>query len=301
MKKTQPNPRSVPKQSDIIIHPDGTVSVSFLWSDFAHSTGVESLDAEPVAPRIGEEFCEDIESHYRSCKMCPKECGYNRVKAAHPRCGSLELRVGTWGITFGDEPEIIGSKGSGAIMLSSCPLSCPSCHNPEMVAKGHSLSLQEFVDICYQLQSEGAENIQILSPTVHMPKLRLILRHLKESQFSLPILFKSSGVENLEYLKSLEGLVDIYVPDFKYGPDSEFARRSGFRNYFECAKQTVAEMIRQVGPVSLDKNGVLKRGVLIRHVMAPLPSHERHQILNYLNSLKDQCLISITDNFVQLE
>lgn len=300
MKKTQQTQRSVPKQSDIVIHPDGQVSVSFLWDDYGN---VETKRKNQIfdLPKISDFTEIETRAHYSRCQMCPKECGFNRVKAPHPRCGDEKIRLGTWGKTFGDEPEIVGKGGSGAILFSHCPLSCPSCHNPEMVSKGHEASLDDVIEICYTLHGEGAENIQFLSPTVHMPKLEFILRVLKENEFPLPIVFKSSGSENINYLKKMNGLIDVYLPDFKYGLNSRFAIRAGSPNYFFEAQETLKEMITQVGVPQLNSNGVLAKGVLVRHVMAPLPVEERKSILTFLGNYKDQCLLSITDNFVNLE
>jgi putative pyruvate formate lyase activating enzyme len=300
MKKAQPPLRSVPKQSDIIIQPDGKVSISFLWDDYGDaSIPIRELLFDP--PKISTDAELGTHDSYSSCQMCPKECGFNRIKAPHPRCGDEKIQLGTWGITFGDEPEIVGKGGSGAILFSHCPLHCPSCHNPEMVSKGYKISLNEIIEICYKLYADGAENIQFLSPTVHMAKLELILRALKGNQFPLPIVFKSSGAENIQFLKRLEGLVDIYLPDFKYGSNSQFAKRARVPHYFEEAKETIKEMVRQVGTPRMNSDGTMVNGVLIRHVMAPLPLEERTEILNFFNSLGNSCKISVTDNFVNLE
>lgn len=293
------SPRSVPKQSDIVIDPEGKVAVSFLWDDYQDHlphTSVTTLQ-RPFILEKEEEFSFD----YSQCEMCPKKCGFNRVKAMHPRCGGAALQIGTWGRTYGDEKEIVGSGGSGAILFSHCPLTCPSCHNPEMVRGGHKVSLNELIDICYTLYEEGAENIQFLSPTVHMAKLETVLQILKKHAFPLPIVFKSSGVENIDYLRRFVGLIDIYLPDFKYGPDSLFAHRAGVPHYFLQAQETILEMIRQVGPPKRNQHKLLTRGVLIRHVKAPIPEAERQAILTFLHSLNGQCVISITDNFVNLE
>ena len=148
--------------------------------------------------------------------------------------------------------------------------------------------------------AQGAHNIQILSPTVHFAKLKVLLKHLKKNKFPIPILLKSSGVESIGWLNQFLGLVDIFVPDFKYGPCSKFAVRSGFENYFVQAQRTINHMIKLVGKPVLE-NGVLTRGVLIRHVKAPIPEDERNKIYNYLESLGDKALISINDNFINLE
>ena len=302
MKKVVSYLRSVPKQSDIVIHPDGEVSISFLWDDLKENKKTKlNKPINNKKPTLDPTLENRADSAYLSCKMCPKKCCFNRLKASHPRCGGNRVRVGTWGRTFGDEPEIVGQGGSGAILFSHCPLSCPSCHNPEMVSNGTEVSLNELIDICYKLYEERAENIQFLSPTVHMPKLELVLKLLKQNAFPLPIVFKSSGHENLSFLKRMKGLVDIYLPDFKYGVNSQFAKRASCPNYFSEARDTVQEMIKQIGPPQLNSKGVLMKGVLVRHVMAPLPDLERKSILDFLKELRGQCLVSVTDNFVNLE
>ncbi len=284
----------IPQQSDIIIHPDGSVSLSFLWKEDPQ------LKDKPVISDIPIIF-ENGGSGYDECEMCPKLCGFNRLKGVHPRCGDDQLRVSTWGVTMGDEASIRGTHGSGAIMLAGCPLSCPSCHNPEMVQTGFVINDKEFVEICYELESKFVHNIQILSPTVHMGRLIPILKYLKKKKFKTPILFKSSGIESMDYLKKLRGLVDIYLPDFKYGPCSSFAKRSGFSDYFELAQENILEMLDQVGETRYGKDKILLSGVLIRHVMAPIAEVERRAIYHFLDFLQDRCEISKMDNFVNLE
>ncbi len=321
MKNHLQKQRSIPKQSDITISPSGEVCVSFLWDDIKEKTDEASpasiiehefpdLTLSNIFLKLQSEL-SDVE--YANCRMCPKECGFDRLNKAHPRCGDSQLSIGTWGLSLGDEPEIAGVKGSGTILLSHCPMKCPSCHNPEMVAQGHRSSLHDVIEICYTLLEWGAENIQFLSPTVHMAKLIPILTFLKSNRFPIPLILKSSGIENLDYLRQLAGLVDIYLPDFKYGPNSEFAKRSGFKNYFELAQENIHEMIRQVGPPKYKNKQTsgevqdrqppicLSSGVLIRHVKAPIPEQERQHIIDFLGSVKEVALISITDNFNNME
>lgn len=335
MKKQLQKTRSIPKQSDITISPTGKVSISFMWNDIKSSDHEQSnCPSEETPQNIKSNLTKDLDpnhhqlktlkidflnsiNEYKSCKMCPKECGFDRMTKTHPQCGGQDLIVGTWGLSVGDEPEISGVNGSGTILFSHCSLKCPSCHNPEMVSQGYKVNFEDVIDICYTLKEWGAENIQFLSPTVHIAKLIPILKYLKLNNFNLPIVLKSSGVENLNYLKKLEGLVDIYLPDFKYGPNSEFAKRSGFKNYFEIAKENILEMLRQTGEpkyktsslkLSLNLVGsattetkTLKSGVLVRHVKAPIPESERSHIIEFFNTLDNKAIISITDNFVNLE
>ncbi|NDD91232.1 radical SAM protein [bacterium] len=244
---------------------------------------------------------QQARDEYRSCQLCPKKCGFNRLEKSHPTCGDSSLRVATFGISHGDEPAIRGTQGSGAIMLSGCPLKCPSCHNPEKVSHGTPTSPEAFLRICKDLYDRGAHNIQILSPTVHLPALRAVLIALRESRFPLSIVLKSSGYESVEQLQRLEGLVDVYLPDFKFGPHSSWSRRAGVRDYFEKASTAVHEMFRQVGGLTLDASGVAKKGVLIRHVRAPLPADEQALIDRFLGTLPAEIGLSIQNNFVTLE
>lgn len=287
------------QQSDIIIRPDGEVVVSFLWDDLSHLVGRKAPEKKesPFAVDAPEDFSSE---EYRSCKLCPKACGFNRVEKVHPSCGDHQLRVANAGVSFGDEAPIRGERGSAALMLSGCPLRCPSCHNPEMVQTlGDAYSLQDFLSLAWSFSE--AENLQILSPTVHLPKLREALIHLRRQNFPLPILFKSSGFESVEQLKKFEGLVDIYLPDFKFGSCSPWAKQAKAKDYFHHATLAVEEMIRQVGGFVRDSRGVGQRGVFVRHVLAPLPPPERQEILKYLKSLPEGVEVSILDNFQVLD
>lgn len=279
------------QQSDIIITEDGRVFISFLWDDLYPLTGIEksapalqsSIWQIPTVPNFSDN------SEYQNCFLCPKECGFNRNRYSHPSCGDSAFRVSNVGISFGDEDSIRGMGGSGCIMLSGCPLTCPSCHNPEKVAHGKKTSTMEFLAICQGLLENGAENIQILSPTVHIPALVYNLRILKEAKFPLPIIMKSSGYESVDQLKRFVGLVDFWLPDFKFGPCSEWGKKAGVNDYFEQAKISLKAMAEIVGIHNL----------LVRHVLAPLPKPEREAILEYLES--SDLNYSISDSFVELE
>lgn len=299
-----------PQQSDIVIELGGKVHISFLWDDLNDLPSTMSeqvsyaskvLDVKPNWRIPLMNNLEEIHTEYESCSLCPKKCGFNRFAKRHPTCGDWQLRVSTSGLSFGDEPEIRGSRGSGVIMLSGCPLKCPSCHNPEKVSDGKAVSRQEFLEICKTLYDRGAHNIQILSPTVHLPHLVSILKVLKKNHFPIPIIFKSSGFESIEQIRKLDQLVDIFLPDFKFGECSQWAKRAGAKNYFEKAQSGLNEMIQQVGPLVLDSEGLAIKGVLVRHVEAPLPVEEKNQIRNFLQQLPEGVAVSYQNTFVTLE
>lgn len=265
--------------------------ISFLWDDLYFLTGEEkpANEVKSLLWQIPDTVIKPSDSEYKNCTLCPKECGFDRTRHAHPTCGDAFLRVSNVGISFGDESVIKGMGGSGCIMLSGCPLTCPSCHNPEKVSHGKETTTEEFLKICQGLLENGAENIQILSPTVHLPSLIHILRILKSSSFPLPIIMKSSGYESIEQIRRLKGLVDFWLPDFKFGPCSAWGKKAGVGDYFEKARSAVKEMINQVG----------KENVLIRHVLSPLPENERSMIVQFLKEL--DVGYSLSDSFVELE
>ncbi|MGZ3720188.1 MAG: radical SAM protein [Bdellovibrionota bacterium] len=289
------------QQSDITIGPDGTVHISFLWDDLSDLAGLPPAEKAHAREWIAPASVSLASAEYAECRLCPKQCGFDRIAARHPRCGDSLLRVSNVGLTMGDEPSIRGTRGSGAIMLAGCPLKCPSCHNPEKVANGEAVTAEEFFALCGSLLASGAHNVQILSPTVHLPALRALLRELKASGFPIPIVLKSSGFERVEEIRALNGLIDIYLPDLKFGSCSAWAVRAGVRNYFEVARECIEEMISQVGPLEFDAEGVARRGVLVRHVEAPLPTQEKEEIRAYLASLKGRAEVHFNPHFVNLE
>jgi putative pyruvate formate lyase activating enzyme len=229
--------------------------------------------------------------------MCPAVCGFDRTVSDHPRCGGTGLRVATWGISLGDEPALSACGGSGVMMLSGCPLRCPSCHNPEMVEGGGDTGAGRFMEMAWSLLEQGAGNLQILSPTVHMPKLRHLLAGLRSEGYGIPVVLKSSGYESVAMLRQLEGLVDVYVPDFKYGRRSRRAAAAGAADYYERAREAIGEMFRQTGKAGYSPKGMIVRGVMVRHVRAPMPVSERESIRKFLDGVPEGVAVSTSDTF----
>lgn len=281
-------PQTFPKRSQVVVRPDGSLEVSYLWDDLepifrAQTPFGEPL--EPFVPAIDDFSAKTADQAYRSCRLCPLQCGWNRVASPHPRCGDSEFRIGSAGIVRGDEPPISGTLGSGAMLLGGCPMRCPSCHSVEMFTNGKPCTPLDFWNLAWSFAGR-AHNLQLLSPTGHFPWLRARLIELKRGNYPLPIVFKSSGYERVEWLRAFEGLVDIYLPDLKYGPGSEWAKRAGTPDYFEVACEAIKEMHRQVGPLQQNGAGVGTRGLLVRHILAPLPEGEREAILDFVGALK---------------
>lgn len=294
------------KQSDIIIDSEGNVFISYLWDDLKHLASIK--DSQETSSRLpwtfvlgnGEEpqlFTEE----YSNCILCPKKCGANRVLSSHPLCGDSQVRVSNVGVSFGDEKSLTLGGGTGIITLSGCPLTCPSCHNPEKSRSGNVITFKDFIDIVTKLYERKANNIQILSPTVHLPTLEQYLKSLKKMNFPLPIVWKSSGYEDPQQLRRFEGLVDIYVPDLKTCKNSFLELKMNAPSYFYYFYCSLKEMFRQVGKCLYDSNGRMQKGIIIRYVKRTDSFDESEFIMSFLAKNEFQAEISVMDNFVSLE
>lgn len=204
------------------------------------------------------------------CNDCPRHCGALRTdENGAGFCASPSaLRVARAAPHFGEEPCISGVRGSGAIFFTGCNLRCVFCQNHEISrgVGGRQLTAAELRDVMLRLRDEGVHNINLVTPSHYA---RQIAEALSGLELGIPVVWNSSGYDSVESLRMVEGLVQIYMPDFKYS-DAELARRySAAPDYPETAMAAVAEMFRQVGPYELDSDGMLKRGLLIRHLILP--------------------------------
>lgn len=296
----------VPFQTDIVIDEDGNIAVSLLGKDICHLADVSlNVIYERSSLSIDmEKNLEDVsfDMDYISCRLCPHLCGFDRTKNVHPRCGDHKFRVASYGVSYGDEPCISQGGGSGVILMSGCPLTCPSCINYEKVQDcGIEIKIGDFIEMAEDLYNKGANNLQILSPTVHLPYLRESLKILKENKFPIPIIFKSSGYELDEQISKFDGLIDIYLPDYKSNFCLKLEKRSNSKNYHAYFSSALTEMYRQVGDVVYD-GAILSRGVLVRHVKNPSFSREEQlSLLDYLESLPKGIVVSVLDNFLVMD
>lgn len=300
--------KSIAFQSDIVIDENGEIYVSFLGEDLLHlAEASPSLKKVSTHQGWSSSLVKDSNrtdiSKYEDCKLCPQECGFNRLKKTHPLCGDYRLRVSNFGISFGDEKLLSNNGGSGVIFLSGCPLTCPSCINKEKVhSQGTEVSTTDFYDLFEKLYEKGASNIQILSPTVHFPALEATLKNLKSSKFPLPIALKTSGHDLPKQIERFKGLVDIYIPDLKPCFSAEWSKKSKInKDYQELFIQSIKEMYKQVGKPKKSEDGSLTKGILIRYVKPDfLPPKESKKTESFLYQFKDKAIISILNNYVNL-
>ena len=226
------------------------------------------------------------------CRSCPRNCGVNREEA-YGACGVPSgFRLARAALHFWEEPCISGREGSGAVFFSGCPLSCVFCQNEEIShgGKGKDISDEALINIFQRLEAQGANNINLVSPTHYAPQLARVLQRYRPS---VPVVYNTSGYEKAETLKLLEGLVDIYLPDLKYIRPEKAARYSGAADYFDYAAPALAEMRRQQPKDVFDERGIMQKGVIIRHLILPANTNSSIEILRFLRENYPDTYISL--------
>jgi putative pyruvate formate lyase activating enzyme len=205
------------------------------------------------------------------CRICPHECGINRYQAVGFCRAGAEIKVNLAQLHFGEEPVFSGSRGSGTIFFSHCNLRCVFCQNYKIshLGWGEPVSGKGLADMMLGLQSQGAHNINLVSPTQYTPQIRSALILAKETGLHIPVIWNSNAYEKSSTLASLAGLVDIWLPDFKYAHPYYAERYSGARNYPEQALMAIEEMFKQAGFLHTDEDGIAKLGVAVRHLVLP--------------------------------
>lgn len=216
---------------------------------------------------------------------------------------TAELRIARAALHFWEEPCISGTRGSGTVFFSGCHLGCRFCQNYEIShqRKGFPCTISELSGHFLRLQSEGAHNINLVTPTHFVPQIAEALTLAKKQGLTIPIVYNCGGYESVETLSLLEGLVDIYLPDLKYYKDGYAEKYSGALHYFETASAALREMYRQVGALQLDSDGILKKGMIVRHLMLPGLLFDSKKILDYLiRTYGDQIQISLMSQYTPM-
>lgn len=242
------------------------------------------------------------------CTLCPRNCTVDRGNGEKGICGqSAELKVARAALHFWEEPCISGTAGSGTVFFSGCSLHCVFCQN-EPIANGtvgKMITVERLAEIFLELEQQGAHNINLVTPGHFIPQIKEALLLAKEKGLALPIVYNTSSYESVESLKYLDGLVDIYLPDFKYMSSELSAKYSHAPDYSVRAKAAIAEMVRQTGMPVFDEKGeegLIKRGTIVRHLTLPGCMEDSKEILNYLHTTYgDQIYISIMNQFTPLE
>lgn len=234
------------------------------------------------------------------CNLCPRKCNAQRLNdSANGFCRCYEqIKVAKIGAHLWEEPYISGKNGCGAVFFSGCTLSCVYCQNFEISSEnnGRYMTEKELSDAIKKLESTGVHTIEFVTATQYVDKLIKVLDIYKPK---VPLVYNSSGYENVETLRKLEGYIDVYLPDFKYSDDTLAKRLSNCDNYCCVAKNAIGEMLRQQPKVIIGDDGIIRKGVLIRHLV--LPSHTKNSI-GVLNIIKDEfsdkALVSLMGQYI---
>ena len=219
------------------------------------------------------------------CEICPFRCKVNRLSGQVGRCGCGDkIRVAKYQLHYFEEPCISGKSGSGTVFFSNCNFKCIFCQNYKISqeGKGNEVTIEELADIFLKLQKEGANNINLVTPTMYAYQIIEAIKLARMNGLNLPIIYNSNGYENVETLRDLRGYVDVYLPDLKYYADELAIKYSKAPNYFKIATKAILEMIKQVGGPEFDENGMIKKGVIIRHLVLPGHIQNSKHILKWL-------------------
>lgn len=240
----------------------------------------------------------------RRCRLCPRECGVNRLEGQKGYCGvTAELMVSRAALHMWEEPCISGMEGSGAVFFSGCSMGCVFCQNREISRgkQGKNITIEHLAQLFLNLQQQGANNINLVTAGHYLPQVVEALKLAKGQELIIPVVYNSSGYEKAEALRMLEGLVDVYLPDFKY-MDDELAKKYSFAaDYVNVAKETIAEMIRQVGICEFDERGMIKKGVIVRHLLLPGHVKDSKKVVEYLyKTYGDQIYISLMNQYTPM-
>ena len=225
------------------------------------------------------------------CEICPHECGINRTKKQIGRCKSTDkIKIALYSIHKFEEPCISGGNGSGTVFFSNCNLNCIYCQNYKISqeGKGKEISVEELADIFIKQQNRKAENINLVTPTSYTLQIIEAIKIAKKRGLNIPIIYNTNGYEKVETLKLLEGYVDVYLPDLKYYDDELGKKYSKVDKYFEIAVKAIKEMYRQVGSPKLDERGMIKSGLMIRHLVLPNNIENSKKILRWIKENIDE-------------
>jgi putative pyruvate formate lyase activating enzyme len=262
---------------------------------------IRSVEPSYIELYKSSELEERIDQFYKileSCELCPRKCRVNRLKEEKGTCRSgKELQISSYGPHFGEEKPLVGKEtlsflglfgasngGSGTIFLTYCSLLCIYCQNYEIshLGYGKTATTNRVASIMIELQNRRCHNINFVTPTHFAPQLVKATKLAIKDGLKIPIVWNCSGYENVEIIKLLDGIVDIYMPDIKYSQSAPAKKYSNAPDYFDRCKEAIKEMFRQVGDLKLDKKGIAYRGLLVRHLVLPNDLSGSMEVLKFI-------------------
>lgn len=236
-------------------------------------------------------------SSIEKCEICPHNCKVNRLEGKIGRCKATDkVKIALASVHNFEEPCISGTNGSGTVFFSNCNLKCVFCQNYKISQQGlgREISIEELADIFIEQQNKKVENINLVTPTMYIYHIIEAIKIARKKGLNIPIVYNTNGYENVETIKKLNGYIDIYLPDLKYYDNDLAFKYSGIKNYFENATEAIKEMYNQVGAPVLDENGIMKKGVIIRHLVLPNNLQNSKDVLKWINdNIDNKVFVSV--------
>ncbi len=248
-----------------------------------------------------EERSEKVNQFYQimnKCTFCPRRCGVNRLQGERGQCGVAgDLYISSAGPHFGEERELVGRRGSGTIFFSNCNLACIFCQN-WTISRGIDTdrpgSVEELAKTMLYLQGTGCSNINLVTPTPYLYHITAAIDRAAREGLKLPVVYNCGGYELIESLKLLEGFIDIYMPDAKYGSDGMGEKYSGVKDYYSRLREALKEMQIQVGDLRVGPDGTADRGLLVRHLVLPGDLSESETVARMLKEeVSPRCAVNV--------
>ncbi len=257
---------------------------------------------EKLTPPELEERADRLQKLLEECRICPNECGVNRLEGEEGiYCHSAnQVIVSNYAPHFGEEQPLVGFYGSGTIFFTNCNLSCVFCQNYDIsqLCYGSKVSVTAFAEMILALQKKGCHNINLVTPTHFVPQIVSSLVIAVEKGFEIPIVYNCGGYESVETLKLLDGVVDIYMPDVKYSDNQTAEKLSGIKNYWDVVRPAVKEMYRQVGDLHINRKGIATNGLLVRHLVLPYNLAGSKKVIDFIaDEISKETYINIMDQY----
>ncbi|HHT9126017.1 MAG TPA: radical SAM protein [Candidatus Brocadiia bacterium] len=247
------------------------------------------------------ERIEKANEALKECKLCPRRCKVNRLAGEKGICKTAELPiVSSYSPHFGEESPLVGRYGSGTIFITNCNLGCIFCQNYDIshLGEGTEVSLERFAEMMLRLQDMGCHNINFVTPTHVVPQILTALPIAIEGGLNVPLVYNTGGYDLVETLKLLDGVFDIYMPDFKFADPDVSTKFCKAKDYPEIAKSAIKEMHRQVGDLIINEEGIAERGLLIRHLVMPEGLAGTREVMKFLaTEISKNTYVNIMDQY----
>ena len=230
------------------------------------------------------------------CEICPHRCKVNRTNGEYGRCKCNDkIKIALVSTHEYEEPCISGKNGSGTVFFSNCNLACMYCQNYEIsqLGKGREITIEELAEIFLKQQEKNVNNINLVTPTMYAYQIIEAIKIARKNGLKLPIIYNTNGYENVETIRALEGYVDVYLPDLKYYSDILSKKYSGVSSYFKVTAEAIKEMYRQVGQATFNEDGIITKGVIVRHLVLPNHLQNTKHVLKWIKENLGDIYVSI--------